>query len=32
MSCSPEYLENHPIYSVEIDLGSGIFCNNASDE
>ena len=32
MISSPEYLENYPIYSVERDLGSVIFCNNASDE
>lgn len=28
----PKYPENHPIYSIEIDLGSAIFCNNASNE
>ena len=32
MISSPKYPENHPIYSVEINLGSAIFCNNAYDE
>lgn len=32
MISSPEYPENHPIYSMETDLGSAIFCNNVSGE
>ena len=32
MISSPEYPKNHPIYLVETNLGSTIFCNNASDE
>lgn len=32
MISSLEYRENHPIYSVETNLGYAIFCNNAFDE
>jgi ribonuclease HI len=32
MISSPEYPEKHPIYSVKIDLGSTIFCNDITDE
>lgn len=32
MISSLEYPENHPIYSVETDLGSAIFCNDVVDE
>ena len=32
MISSPKYPKNHPIYSVEIDSGYAIFCNNAFDE
>ena len=32
MISSPKYPENHPIYSVETDLGSAIFCNSTFDE
>ena len=32
MISNPEYLENHPIYSLEIDLGSAIFCNDDANE
>ena len=32
MISSPEYPENHPIYLVDIDLGSAIFCNDVADD
>ena len=32
MISSPEYLENHPIYSVDTNLGSAIFCNDTADD
>ena len=32
MISSPKHPESHPRYLVEIDLGSSIFCNNASDK
>ena len=32
MISSPKYPENHPIYSVETNLGYAIFCNSTSDE
>ena len=32
MISSPKYPENHPIYLVETDLGSTIFCNDVVDE
>lgn len=28
MISSPEYPENHPIYSIDTNLGSAIFCND----
>lgn len=32
MMSSPEYPKNHPIYSIETDLGFAIFCNDVVDE
>ena len=32
MISSPEHPKNHPIYSVETNLGSAIFCNDISNE
>lgn len=32
MISSPEYPENHPIYSVDTYLGSAIFCNDTIDD
>lgn len=32
MISSPEHPENHYIYSVETNLGSGMFCNDISNE
>lgn len=32
MISSPKHPKNHPIYSMEIDLGFAIVCNSTSDE
>ena len=32
MISSPECPQNHPIYSIDTDLGSTIFCNDSSNE
>ena len=29
---SPKCPQNHPIYSIDMDLGSVIFCNESSNE
>ena len=32
MTSNPEWPQNHPIYSIDTDLGSVIFCNDSSNE
>ena len=32
MISSPECRQNHPIYSIDTNLGSSIFCNESANE
>ena len=32
MISNPQCPQNHPIYSMDIDLGSAIFCNESTKE